>query len=264
MTPSDAKAEVANAIAKAKVELDLALVELDRVPAFDQAAIGFVAHALNNYLTVTQGTLELMKDSLADCPDQDVETWLESLLHCANLMQHTVERLLRVSGPNELALKPAYMDLPLLMERACQYYRRFAALKRQQLICRTVGDVPLAWADRVAVAVIADNLLSNAVKYAEVGGRIEVLSTAAGAGVLCTVRDDGPGLSEVDQSRLFQRGVRLSAVPTAGESSTGFGLAIAKEFVDRMGAKLWCESHPGQGACFSFWLPARPEGAAEG
>jgi signal transduction histidine kinase len=45
-------------------------------------------------------------------------------------------------------------------------------------------------------------------------------------------------------------------VPSAGESSSGYGLAIAKRFVDQLGGEIWCESAVGQGSTFSFWLPA--------
>jgi signal transduction histidine kinase len=53
----------------------------------------------------------------------------------------------------------------------------------------------------------------------------------------------------------------LNSVPTGGEAASGFGLTIAKEFVERMGGKLWVESEPGRGACFSFRLLYHPADA---
>ena len=52
------------------------------------------------------------------------------------------------------------------------------------------------------------------------------------------------------------RGVRLTPRPTAGESSSGYGLAVAKDLVERLGGQIWCESTVGQGSCFAFRLPA--------
>lgn len=260
MTIHDAKTQAALAIENAKADLDKALFELDRIPAFDVSAIGFVAHALNNYLAVTEATVDLLKDALRDHPDPEVAGWLEGLRHVASLMQHTIGRLLRVSTPREFELKAEFTNLPLLMERACNYYGGAASRKQLEIVCRSVGDVPLAWADRVAVAVVADNLLSNAVKFSNTGGTIHVQVMAGPDGVVCSVRDYGPGLSAVDQAHLFERGVTLATAPTAGEPSTGYGLAIAKEFIDRLGGRLWCESEPGKGACFSFLLPYHPDG----
>jgi signal transduction histidine kinase len=73
--------------------------------------------------------------------------------------------------------------------------------------------------------------------------------------VICSVQDEGPGLSQEEQAQLFQRGVRLSPVPTGGEPSTGYGLAVAKELSERLHGAIWCVSAPGQGACFLFRLP---------
>src|SRR5262249_13052706 len=76
---------------------------------------------------------------------------------------------------------------------------------------------------------------------------------------VCGVRDEGPGLSKEDQARLFQKGVRLTPTPTAGEASTGFGLAVAKELIDKLGGQIWCESVLGRGCSFCIRLPACKE-----
>jgi signal transduction histidine kinase len=111
-------------------------------------------------------------------------------------------------------------------------------------------------ADRVAVAAVLDNLLSNAVKYSPPGTAVHVQVRGEGDGVVCEVRDSGPGLSPEDQARLFRRGVRLTPTPTSGEPSSGYGLAVAKELVEGLGGRIWCESAVGHGSCFAFRLPA--------
>ena len=71
------------------------------------------------------------------------------------------------------------------------------------------------------------------------------------------VADEGAGLSPEDLSRLFGRFQRLSAKPTAGESSTGLGLSIVKRIVDMHGGKVSANSAgPGQGSTFTITLPA--------
>jgi signal transduction histidine kinase len=66
-------------------------------------------------------------------------------------------------------------------------------------------------------------------------------------------------LSQEEQAQLFQRGVRLSPVPTGGEPSSGFGLAVAKELMDQLGGTLWCSSVLTHGATFSARLPVARE-----
>jgi signal transduction histidine kinase len=77
--------------------------------------------------------------------------------------------------------------------------------------------------------------------------------------VVCAVQDQGQGLSRDDQSKLFQRGVKLSSVPTGGEPSSGYGLAVAKELTTLMQGEIWCDSELGKGARFLLRLPQYDE-----
>jgi signal transduction histidine kinase len=100
------------------------------------------------------------------------------------------------------------------------------------------------------------------VKFSEPGKAVRIGVTSEPGHLVCSVEDEGPGLTESDREKLFQRGVRLSAEPTGGEPSTGYGLAVARELIDRLGGDIWCESEAGRGASFSFRLPVYGEDAA--
>lgn len=254
MTTRDARMLVADSIGNAMAELSEALVELDRLPD-DHAMVGFVAHAMENYLSVSEATLGLMERAISDHPDQEIAGWLEGLRHLGTLMKHTVERLVHASAPSEFPLKSGYVNLPVLMERVCDYHRSAASQKQLEIVCRALGDVPPAWADRVAVAIVGNNLLSNAVKFSLPHGEIVVQIMPGPGGVVCTVRDNGPGLTFAEHARLFGYADAPGSTPTAGEPSLGHGLAIAKELVDRMGGRIWAETESGKGARFSFRLP---------
>jgi signal transduction histidine kinase len=109
--------------------------------------------------------------------------------------------------------------------------------------------------DPMALAAVLDNLLSNAVKFSPPDRRIWLSVERQTDRVIWRVRDEGPGLSAADQAQLFQGGVRLSPQPTAGEPSSGYGLAAAKQLVEQLGGAICCESQPGQGATFAVSLP---------
>jgi len=70
-----------------------------------------------------------------------------------------------------------------------------------------------------------------------------------------SVRDQGPGLTSDDKSKLFGKFQRLSARPTGGESSTGLGLSIAERLVRKHGGRIWADSEPGRGSTFTVELP---------
>ena len=69
------KDQIVSSIVKARAELEDALFELEKLPAISQSSVFFAAHALNNFLTVTGGTVELLSLSLADHPDPKVRNW---------------------------------------------------------------------------------------------------------------------------------------------------------------------------------------------
>ena len=253
-SPNPKQAAIAT-IAQAQAELERAVAEIDRLPALDTHSVALAAHALNNFLTVSRGVVELLIPVLRDHPDRQVGIWLEGLAHAADLMTHTVSQLMNNTVGVRATLRLEDVDLPRLLERACAYYRRGAEHKGIKLVFDAVGTVPLVRTDRVLVAAVVDNLLSNAVKYSPTDTRIQVTVHAERDGVVCGVRDQGPGLSRVEQERLFQPGARLSPVPSGGETSSGYGLAIARHFMDLLGGEITCASTPGQGTTFSFWLP---------
>ncbi len=253
------KEQIVSAIVRARAELDEALYELEKLPAVSQSSVSFAAHALNNFLTVTGGTVELLLFSLADHPDPQVRTGLEALQQATNLMTHTVSQLMNASTDRDAKLRFEQVDLPLMVERFIRIYQRIANRKQVRCLGESTVDVPPVWTDRVATWAVLDNLLSNAVKYSPPGKRVWVEVSTERDGVVCSVRDEGPGLGEEDQAKLFQRGAQLTPKPTAGEPSTGYGLAVAKEFIERLGGTIWCESVLGQGSSFSFRLPRYQE-----
>jgi signal transduction histidine kinase len=251
----DTKARAVAFVEEAQLALDRALSELDSIPEFDPAIVGFVAHALTNYVTAITATVELLKNTLGGHPDADVATWLDGIQHATDLMQHMIGRLLHASVPGDFPLKPSHVNLQILMERACQYYRRVAEPKQISIVNLATGDIPLVWVDRVAVAVVAETLLANAVKISPPRSTVYVHIAADGNDVVCSVRDAGPPLTQAQRDGLFRRIVEGSADQRT--DARGSGLVLAWQFVDRMGGTLSVESEPGKGTRFSFRVPTR-------
>jgi len=131
------------------------------------------------------------------------------------------------------------------------------AVNKQQAINVSAPPnvVTMCDADRMREAI--DNLVSNAIKYSPIGGKIAVLVNHERNNTVIRIADEGAGLSPEDLGRLFGRFQRLSAKPTAGESSTGLGLSIVKRIIDMHGGEVTANSAgPGQGSTFTIRLPA--------
>jgi signal transduction histidine kinase len=155
----------------------------------------------------------------------------------------------------DIAVRPELIDVAVLVKEIAAANQPLADNKKQTISLSIDADCPTNCdGDRVREAV--DNLLSNAIKYSPIGGHIELLVRRAEGQTVVEVKDEGPGLSPEDMVRLFERFQRLSAQPTAGESSTGLGLSIAKRIVELHGGTIKAESPgPGRGATFIMRLP---------
>jgi len=253
------KESVTRSITSAQRDLAAALHELETIACVDATAVAFASHALNNYLTVTGGVLELALKRLSTHPDAQVLAWLEGVQHATGMMSHIVSQLMGVSAIDESRLRFEKVDLPTLARRMCDYYERLAVRKSIRLTFDAGADLPPAWTDVVAAASVLDNVLSNAVKYSEPGTHVAVQVRRDDGGLVCEVKDEGPGLSQEDVIQLFKKGTRLTPKPTGGEHSTGYGLAVAKELVEKLGGEIWCETALGKGSRFSFRLQAYHE-----
>jgi signal transduction histidine kinase len=172
MTPH--KDKVVASLSRAKADLDQALADLEYLPAFDLGVVGSAAHALSNYLAVTDGTVELLGLALHDHPEPDVHTWLQALRQATNLMLYTTSQLMSSAAASGPKLVFTRMDLVTGVQRACNYYQRVADRKQIRILFEPAAEAPFVRTDRVAAAAVLDNLLSNAVKYSPPGKRVWV------------------------------------------------------------------------------------------
>src|SRR5581483_7207497 len=110
------------------------LAELEYLPAFDLGTVGTAAHALGNYLAVTDGTVELLGLALKDHPEPDVHTWLQALRQATNLMLHTTGQMMSSAAASGPKLVLTRMDMVTGVQRACNYYQRVADRKQIHIL----------------------------------------------------------------------------------------------------------------------------------
>ena len=150
-------------------------------------------------------------------------------------------------------LMPERLNISVLMNSLVKNTKALAQKKKIHL----QFDAPAqAWVhtDKLYLNRVFENLLSNALKFSPPEKTIKITVKEEDLDITISIKDEGPGISEDDQSKLYQKFQRLSARPTSGESSTGLGLSIAKSFLDKIGGTITCISQPGQGAEFCVRL----------
>lgn len=220
--------------------------------------MGLAAHDLRSPLAGMMGAIELFLQILED-PEIDRGLWrelLESMRMSTDHMHTLINGLVDMT-----AIETGHVHLEVDRQRLRDVLREHellqlhAAEKKRidfQIDHATADHEVLA--DRVRVGEVIDNLLSNAVKYTPPGGKVRVYCEARNGEVITHVEDTGLGLEEDEIDTAFTGG-KLSARPTAGETSIGLGLAISKKLVELHGGKIWVVSEKNKGSTFSFSLP---------
>jgi signal transduction histidine kinase len=232
---------------------------LRQANAFKSEILGTVAHDLKNPLGVILGRTEILKEMIAGAGalDDNVKVQIAYIRDAANRLTGMVDDLVSdaMADALDITVRREPVDISVLVQEVAEANRPLAARKEQTItVAAPANHVAMCDADRVREAI--DNLVSNAVKYSPIGGAIDLLVGQEAGGILIQVSDQGAGLSPEDISRLFGRFQRLSAKPTAGESSTGLGLSIVKRIVDLHSGRIAVESAgPGKGATFKMILP---------
>ena len=116
-------------------------------------------------------------------------------------------------------------------------------------------DLPEMRGNPIRLRQLLDNLLTNAAKYAPPGTNIRVSLQAEDDLIIFSVADEGPGIPQSEQGRIFEKFYRASNVPEQVGGS-GLGLAIVKSIVDSHQGRIWVESVVGKGSTFFVVLPA--------
>ena len=112
------------------------------------------------------------------------------------------------------------------------------------------------WADQERLAQILDNLASNAIRYSPTGASVVLVATAEKDEVVIGVIDQGPGLTDEQRERVFERFYRIDPSRSRALGGSGIGLAIARALTEAMGGRVWAESEgPGLGSTFRLAFP---------
>ena len=245
-----------NALKLSERAAEAARADLERVGEDKDELMGILTHDLKNLLGGMQMSAERLRDSSGSLADPKLHLMVENIAYSSSQMLTFVKEFLtNASFGHGLTLATESISLSEAVAHAVGEYQE--AARRKEIVLREVlpeGTLAVQ-ADSAALRQILGNLLSNAVKFSPPGREVTMGVKAAGAQVEFYVQDQGPGFTEEDKTRMFQRYGRLSARPTGGEPSAGLGLSIVKKLVEAMGGTLTCESTAGSGARFTVRLP---------
>jgi signal transduction histidine kinase len=257
----DRVAQRTRALMQANRRLSAQWLRLQRANGFKNEILGTVAHDLKNPLGVILGRTEMLTELIgAGSSKESITAQVEHIRDATKRLTSMVDHLISdaMADAFDITIRREPVDIAALVGEVAEANKP-SAMNKQQVIAVSAPPDRFTMCDSDRMREAIDNLISNAIKYSPIGGKIALLVTHDDAHTVIRVTDEGAGLSPEDLGRLFGRFQRLSAKPTAGESSTGLGLSIVKRIIDMHGGKVIADSAgPGQGATFAIVLPATP------
>lgn len=215
--------------------------------------MSIISHDLRTPLINIQNYLELLNEDMVDSSERPVLE--KALLKSTNNAVEMLSNLLhwsksQMEGPNVHLVE---VNLLTVLSGTLEMEKIYASKKGIVLNYNIPGQLSVI-ADVDMLQLVVRNLISNAVKFTPQGGQIDVDARLVANECKITVRDNGNGIPEEKQERIFS----IKAEPAFGtnnERGVGLGLVLCKEYIERQGGSIGFDSRPGQGSDFFIFVP---------
>ena len=234
--------------------------QLTKLNAEKDKFFSIIAHDLKSPFTGLLGLTELMVDCSDSFTKEEFIEYSNSINQASQKLYKLLENLLEWAQVQRgtITFTPMNLDLAKIVSHSIDtIYQR--AIQKQVTIINEITTSQQVFTDEKMTETVLRNLLSNAVKFTKSGGKIFVKAeTIDDNTIRVSVEDTGVGIPQKDIERLFKIEEKVSSQGTEGESSTGLGLLLCKEFVEMHGGKIWVESENGKGSKFSFTIHKKP------
>ena len=241
----------------AEVEVQLKNEELISFNAEKDKFFSIIAHDLRGPFSGFLGLTQIMAEDLPNLTMAQVQDFAVSMSKSATNLYQLLENLLEWSQiqKGSIPFNPAAIQLRSIVDEVLALGLETAKSKEIEISC----DIPegiSVFADSHILQTVIRNLTSNAVKFTHKGGKVILSAKATNdKSIEISIKDSGIGLSQKMIENLFRLDVQTGRKGTEGEPSTGLGLLLCKEFVEKHGGTIWVESEVGKGSVFYFIIP---------
>ncbi|MGV8944953.1 MAG: transporter substrate-binding domain-containing protein [Lutibacter sp.] len=217
-----------------------------------------IAHDLRSPFNAILGLSELLIENTRDFEVAESKKYLGIINSSAKSTLILLDNLLNwaKAQTGQIIYKPEKTNLSTVVREILEISNSIAKLKNISLNYIQTEDIEV-YADLNMLKTILRNLISNATKYSRSNGEIYISAVQNKNNIEITISDNGVGMSEETQNKLFKIDTNITTTGTANEKGSGLGLILCKEFVEKHGGKIWAKSELGKGSSFVFSLPFR-------
>jgi signal transduction histidine kinase len=219
--------------------------------------IRILAHDLRTPINHIQGLTNVLLVGNSSESPEDQKMILQRINDVSLRLNRMISNILDIDSLENNRVKIFMDDVeidPLLIQ-VVKSFEKQAAKKDISVVTVPSAQGARIRGDSLFLIQVFENLISNAIKFSEKGKQVEIITRETSDKICICVKDGGPGLTEDDLKLLFKKFQRLTAKPTAGESSIGLGLSIVKKYVELMQGEIRCESTAGKGSNFIVEFP---------
>ncbi|MBT9591486.1 MAG: PAS domain S-box protein [Thiobacillus sp.] len=233
------------------------ITERKRMELMKREFISTVSHELRTPLTSIRGALGLVAGGATGAlPDKAKELINIASTNCDRLVRLINDILdMEKIESGKMVFDMRLLDLPALVNETIAANQAYAAQHQTAIVVD--GELPdlRVMGDRDRLIQVMTNLLSNAAKFTPPGGSVHVSLEQRGAYARIAVRDEGPGIPEEFQSRLFQKFSQADSSDTRKKGGTGLGLSITKAIVEHLRGRISYQTEKNKGTTFFVDLP---------
>lgn len=228
--------------------------ELTELNSIKTKLFSIIAHDLRTPMVSFIQMLQLVESGVLS--SEEFKETIPTLLKDVSYTSTLLENLLLWSNSQMNGFAPHFEELNLFacIESDVKLFDR--QIRDKDIKINILAQDPFViCSDKDTIELVLRNLIANAVKFTPFGGNISISATATDGQYSVFIKDTGAGLSAEAQEKLFGDAIKTT-LGTAGERGTGLGLKLCKEFIERIGGKIWVKSAVGKGSIFGFTIPA--------
>lgn len=244
----------------AEAEIEHQNKELQKINAEKDKFFSIIAHDLRSPFNGFLGLTRIMAEELPSLSMDEVQGIAVRMSISATNLYRLLNNLLAWAQIKQGAIpfKPEVIQVGLIISGSMEIIQE--SLKSKEIeIATNIPEGLQVYADVNMLQTVIRNLLSNALKFTPKGGKVNISARVTDhKSVEVSIRDTGIGMNQNLLDNLFRLDCNNIRKGTDGELSTGLGLLLSKEFVEKQGGKIWVESEEGRGSIFYISLPKSP------
>ena len=231
-------------------------IKLQEIIATKDKLFSIIAHDLRSPFNSILGFSEMLIENIRVDEDKETEEFLRAINYSAKSTLVLLDNLLNWAK-SQIGLindNPERLVLSSIIQETIDHFELNAKSKNLTLNYIHSDEIEV-YANENMLKTVLRNLISNSIKFTNLNGRVDVFVLHKTDHIEITISDNGVGMSSRACKKLFNISTNITSVGTANEEGSGLGLVLCKEFVEKLGGKIWVVSKKGKGSDFKFTLP---------